>query len=145
MKQYKVLTINPGSTSTKIALFEGENCLYSKNVSHDAGELDKFPMPSDQLPYRRDMILSLLDEAGVKLDDVDVFVGRGGGLLAMEGGTYAITDLVLERKGDGSQSAGCRRDAGYRQNDRNQGCKPHDPPARAEPEGDGDPAQQGCP
>lgn len=96
MKQYKVLTINPGSTSTKIALFEGENCLYSKNVSHDAGELDKFPMPSDQLPYRRDMILSLLDEAGVKLDDVDVFVGRGGGLLAMEGGTYAITDLVLE-------------------------------------------------
>lgn len=96
MKQYKVLAINPGSTSTKIALFQGEECLYTKNVSHDAGELDKFPMPSDQLPYRRDMILALLDEAGITLDDVDVFVGRGGGLLAMEGGTYAITDLVLE-------------------------------------------------
>lgn len=96
MGQYKVFTINPGSTSTKIALFSGEECLFSKNVSHDAGELDKFPMPSDQLPYRRDMILALLDEAGVSLEDVDVFVGRGGGLLAMEGGTYAITDLVLE-------------------------------------------------
>ena len=60
MKNYKVLTLNPGSTSTKIALFEGEECLYSKNVSHDAGELEKFASLSEQLPYRRDMILSLL-------------------------------------------------------------------------------------
>lgn len=96
MGQYKVFTINPGSTSTKIALFQGEECLYTKNVSHDAAELDKYAMPSDQLPYRRDMILALLEEAGIKLDDVDVFVGRGGGLLAMEGGTYAISDLVLD-------------------------------------------------
>lgn len=53
MKNYKVLTLNPGSTSTKIALFEGEECLYSKNVSHDAGELEKFASLSEQLPYRR--------------------------------------------------------------------------------------------
>ena len=96
MKNYKVLTLNPGSTSTKIALFEGEECLYSKNVSHDAGELEKFASLSEQLPYRRDMILSLLKEANVSLEDVDVFVGRGGGLLAMEGGTYEVTDLMLD-------------------------------------------------
>lgn len=96
MKQYKVLTINPGSTSTKIALFEGEECLYSKNVSHDAGELDKYKSISEQLPYRRKMILDLLEEANVSLDDVDVFVGRGGGLLAMEGGTYQVTELMLD-------------------------------------------------
>ncbi len=96
MKDYKVLAVNPGSTSTKIALFEGDKCLFSKNVSHDAKELEKFKSMSEQLPYRRDMILALLGEAGIKLDDVDVFVGRGGGLLAMEGGTYAVTDLVLE-------------------------------------------------
>lgn len=96
MKQYKVLTINPGSTSTKIALFEGETCLYTQNVSHDANELAQYATISDQLPYRRNMILDLLEEAGVKLDDVDVFVGRGGGLLAMEGGTYDVTELMLE-------------------------------------------------
>lgn len=81
MSNYKILTINPGSTSTKIALFQGEECTFSKNVSHDAAELDKFQSLSDQLPYRRDMILNLLEEADISLDDVDVFVGRGGGLL----------------------------------------------------------------
>ena len=96
MSEYKILAINPGSTSTKIALFQGEECLYSKNVSHDAAELDKFRNLTEQLPYRRDMILSLLKEAGITLDDVDVFVGRGGGLLAMEGGTYEIDAKLLE-------------------------------------------------
>lgn len=96
MKQYKVLTINPGSTSTKIALFQGEECLYSKNVSHDAKELASYGSIADQLPYRRTMILELLEGAGISLEDVDVFVGRGGGLLAMEGGTYKVTDLMLE-------------------------------------------------
>lgn len=96
MKKYKVLALNPGSTSTKIALFDGEECLFSKNVSHGAGELEKFATLSEQLPYRRDMILSLLKEANVSLEDVDVFVGRGGGLLAMEGGTYEVTDLMLD-------------------------------------------------
>ena len=96
MKQYRVLTINPGSTSTKIALFEGENCLFSKNVAHDASELAKFKTIPDQLPYREKTILDLLAQEDVDLSTVDVFVGRGGGLLAMEGGTYAVTELLLE-------------------------------------------------
>ena len=96
MKKYKVFTINPGSTSTKIALFEGENCVFSKNVSHDASELAKFASIPEELPYRRDMILKLLEESGVSLEDVDVFVGRGGGLLSVEGGTYRVTELMLE-------------------------------------------------
>lgn len=96
MASYKILAINPGSTSTKIGLFQGEECLFSKNVSHDAAELDKYANLADQLPYRRDMILSLLDEAGVTIDDCDVFVGRGGGLLAVEGGTYEVTETLLD-------------------------------------------------
>ncbi len=96
MKEYKVLAINPGSTSTKIALFQGEKCLYTQNVSHDANELAQYETISAQLPYRRNMILDLLKEAGVSLEDVDVFVGRGGGLLAMEGGTYEVDALMLE-------------------------------------------------
>ena len=96
MKPYKVLTINPGSTSTKIALFEGEECLYSQTVSHEAKELEQYASMSEQLPYRRDTVLNLLKEAGIGLEEVDVFVGRGGGLIAMEGGTYGVTDLMLE-------------------------------------------------
>ena len=93
---YKIFAINPGSTSTKIAMFDGETCLFSKNVAHDAAELGKFKTMSDQLPYRRDMILDIVRENGQTLEDVDVFVGRGGGLLSVEGGTYNLSDLVLE-------------------------------------------------
>ena len=74
MKPYKVLTINPGSTSTKIALFEGEECLYSQTVSHEAKELEQYASMSEQLPYRRDTVLNLLKEAGIGLEEVDVFV-----------------------------------------------------------------------
>ena len=95
MKHYKVLAMNPGSTSTKIALFQDEQCVYSENVSHDAAELARFATIPDQLPYRRDMILKLLKEAKIALEEIDVFVGRGGGLLAMEGGTYAVSELML--------------------------------------------------
>lgn len=92
----KILTINPGSTSTKIALFEGEQALFTANVSHDAAELARYPSISDQLPYREQTIRALLDKDGVSLDGLSAVVGRGGGLIAMEGGVYAIDDLLLD-------------------------------------------------
>lgn len=92
----KILTINPGSTSTKIALFEGEKALFTANVSHDAAELAKYPSISDQLPYREQTIRALLAENGVSLDGLSAVVGRGGGLIAMEGGVYAIDELLLD-------------------------------------------------
>ena len=93
---HRIFAINPGSTSTKIALFDGEECLFSKNVAHDAAELGKFKDMPAQLPYRRDMILSILKDNGISLEGVEAFAGRGGGLLSVEGGTYEITDLILE-------------------------------------------------
>ncbi|MCI2049569.1 MAG: butyrate kinase [Lachnospiraceae bacterium] len=93
---YRVFAVNPGSTSTKIALFDGEECLFSRNVSHEAEKLAEFGTVAEQLPYRRDMILELLKENGISLEGVDAFVGRGGGLLSMEGGVYEIDGLVLE-------------------------------------------------
>ena len=80
MGSHKIFAVNPGSTSTKIALFQDDTCLYSKNVSHDAEELAKYESLSQQLPYRRDTILDLLDKAGVSLEDVEVFVGLYSGL-----------------------------------------------------------------
>lgn len=98
----KILTINPGSTSTKIALFEGETALFTANVSHDAAELAKYPSISDQLPYREQTIRALLAENGVSLDGVSAVVGRGGGLIAMEGGVYAIDALLLDHAARGA-------------------------------------------
>lgn len=92
----KVFTINPGSTSTKIALFEDDKCAFSKNVAHAAEALAQYKGISDQLPYRMDTIQALLAESGVSLEDIDAVVGRGGGLIAMEGGTYQVDELILD-------------------------------------------------
>lgn len=93
---YRILTINPGSTSTKVGCFEGETCLFTVNVSHDAAKLKEFATISDQMPYRKETILSKLDEAGIDLSTIDAYVGRGGGLLSVEGGTYAVNDIMLD-------------------------------------------------
>lgn len=81
MKAYKIFAINPGSTSTKIAMFEGDKEVFSKNVSHDASELKKYAEINDQLPYRKQTIMDELAAAGQSLEGVDAFVGRGGGLV----------------------------------------------------------------
>ncbi len=94
-RKYKVLAINPGSTSTKIGLFQGGACLFSKTVEHDAQILQTFETLSDQLPYRRDTILEQLREHDIDLSDVDAYVGRGGGLMAVEGGVYNIGTILL--------------------------------------------------
>ena len=96
MKEYKIFTVNPGSTSTKIALFEGGKKLYSANVSHDAKVLSQYKTLGEQLTYRKETIEDLLNENNVDLNKLDACVGRGGGLLSMEGGTYEVDDLVLE-------------------------------------------------
>ena len=96
MSEYKILTINPGSTSTKIAIYEGTKKLFSENVSHDASELAKYAGISDQLPYREQTIRALLEKNGVSLKGVAAVVGRGGGLLAMEGGVYGMNEVLLD-------------------------------------------------
>jgi len=94
--EYRILTINPGSTSTKVGAFEGEKELFSMNVAHEASELAKFGGISAQLSYRKETILAALKEADIDLSTMDAFVGRGGGLLAVEGGTYEIGDILLD-------------------------------------------------
>ena len=80
MQSYKVFAINPGSTSTKIALFEGDREIFKKTVEHDADKLSEFATVADQLPYRVETILQVVKEQGVDISDCAAFVGRGGGL-----------------------------------------------------------------
>jgi butyrate kinase len=94
-KKYKIFAINPGSTSTKIALFENDKEIFSVNVSHDAAKLKEFPEISDQFSYRKETILSELAKKNISLKGIDAFVGRGGGLVGLEGGTYTINETLL--------------------------------------------------
>lgn len=93
---YRVLAINPGSTSTKVGLFEGTREIFVKNVSHDAQALAAYTTISEQLPLRRDSILTALRENNVEISDIDAFVGRGGGLVSVAGGVYEINEALLE-------------------------------------------------
>lgn len=92
----KILAINPGSTSTKIALFEGEKLLFKCNVAHDAETLSRYPDLETQMPYRRDTILKAVTEAGHTLEGCAAFSGRGGGLESCESGVYEVNEKMLE-------------------------------------------------
>ncbi|MCD8369040.1 MAG: butyrate kinase, partial [Clostridiales bacterium] len=96
MKTYKVFAINPGSTSTKIAMFEGDKTVFSRNVAHDAEKLKDFKEISDQFDYRKETILEELEKAGQTLEGVDAFSARGGGLVSVEGGVYSVGKQLLE-------------------------------------------------
>ena len=102
-----VLAVNPGSTSTKIALFRGREQIMKENVVHDAQKLAFYPLVSDQLDYRVETILEACRRAGVELSQCDAFVGRGGGLNPCEGGTYRVNETMLShaRRGGGNHPA----------------------------------------
>ena len=86
----KILAINPGSTSTKVSLFEDETSLFEKNLFHDSSVLLKFPDVADQIPFRRAVILDALKEEGVDPASIDAFSGRGDGCHTQLGGVVAI-------------------------------------------------------
>ncbi len=92
---YKILAINPGSTSTKVGYFEDDACVFAETVSHDAAKLALYDDLPQQMPYRRDTILEMLSLYALDLTQVDAFVGRGGGLLPLEGGVYSVNSIML--------------------------------------------------
>ncbi len=96
MKKYKIFALNPGSTSTKIAMFENETCIFQAKAEHSAEKLAQFPKIADQFEYRRDTILEEVARQGASLEGTDCFVARCGGVLPCEGGVYWVTDLVIE-------------------------------------------------
>lgn len=91
----KVLIINPGATSTKIAVYEEEKECMRRSVDHDAATIDRFEHVADQMPYRRDMILEILREEGYALRDFDAVCGRGGLFKHIPSGTYLVSDAVI--------------------------------------------------
>lgn len=92
----KLLIINPGSTSTKISVFEDEMVLFTQSVFHDAPELLRFKSTNDQIGMRRQVVLDALDAHGINIADIDVFVGRGGCACSQAEGVMVIDRSLYE-------------------------------------------------
>lgn len=93
---HRILSINPGSTSTKIALYEDEQPVFVEIIRHPAEEIARFGSIVDQYEFRRDVILNVLREKGVDLSTIDAVVGRGGVLPPVEGGVYRVNERMLD-------------------------------------------------
>lgn len=91
----KSLIINPGSTSTKIGVFEDETLLFEETLRHSTEEIAQYASIVDQKDFRKQIILDLLKEKDFDIRSLQVIVGRGGMLKPIPGGTYAVSDDLL--------------------------------------------------
>ncbi len=92
---YKILVINPGSTSTKIAVFNDDKAVFEKTLRHQGEELAPFANVAAQYEFRKDVIISLLEAEGIAID-FDIIVGRGGLLHPVLSGVYEVNEAMRE-------------------------------------------------
>ena len=93
---YKLLVINPGSTSTKIGIFEDETLLFDETLRHPTEEIAKYNLIVDQMDFRKQLILDFLKEKDFDIHQLSAVIGRGGLLKPIPGGTYKVSDALLE-------------------------------------------------
>jgi butyrate kinase len=92
---YKILSINPGATSTKVALYQDTKPMKVEVIRHLPDELSAFKHTLDQLDYRKELILKFLQRNDVKVSNLSAVVGRGGPFKSLESGTYVVNDKML--------------------------------------------------
>lgn len=104
---YRILVINPGSTSTKIAIYDNDLPVFEKTIRHNLETLNEFDHIIDQYQYRKQILLNSLDIEGFNLSKLDAVCGRGGLLRPIEGGTYRVNSIMLDdlRSGFGGEHA----------------------------------------
>jgi len=91
-----ILVINPGSTSTKIAVFRGVQSMFQKNIIHSEEEVSKFEKISDQFEFRKEVILKELKDNEVDLDCIEIVMGRGGLIKPVPSGVIAVNERLKE-------------------------------------------------
>jgi butyrate kinase len=109
---YRILAINPGSTSTKLAVYEGEKCIFTYSVKHDVNEIQKFDKIIDQYQFRYEAIMEALKSANIKVSELSAVVGRGGMLKPIESGTYYVNKDMINYihqapRGEHASNLGC--------------------------------------
>ncbi|NLY45524.1 MAG: butyrate kinase [Tissierella sp.] len=93
---YKILVINPGSTSTKIGVFDDEELVFEETIRHSVEELAEFDKINEQNEFRKNVIIKTLEKNNIDINELNAVVGRGGLLKPIEGGTYLVNDKMLE-------------------------------------------------
>jgi len=111
MEDFRILAINPGSTSTKIAVFLNNNPVFVKSMSHSGEELSGFDRVTDQHSFRKEIIYKELQEAEIDLSEIRAVVGRGGMLKPISSGVYEVNeamkyDLIHSMVGDHASNLG---------------------------------------
>lgn len=96
---HRILVINPGSTSTKVAVYESEQPLFVETLRHSSEELAQFPNVLDQYAFRLNSVLDQLEAASVPLERLSAVVGRGGLLRPIPSGTYTINKAMVNELG----------------------------------------------
>ena len=94
---YRVLAINPGSTSTKFAVYDGENQVFANTLNHSVEELSKFKSIMDQFEMRKNEVEKALKENNIELKSINTVVGRCGGLPPVKSGAYLINEEMIDR------------------------------------------------
>ncbi|MDO5663760.1 MAG: butyrate kinase [Bacteroidia bacterium] len=109
--QPRILAINPGSTSTKVAVYKGDNVIFLKTIRHSAEELSQFKKIADQYEFRKNIIYDELKNADIKLDLIKIVIGRGGIVKPIVSGVYRINDamkkdLIEAKRGEHASNLG---------------------------------------
>ncbi|PWW30489.1 butyrate kinase [Cytobacillus oceanisediminis] len=94
-QEHRILVINPGSTSTKIGVFDNEISVLEKTLRHDSDVINSFENIIDQYEFRKKTILETLDHEGINISKLSAVCGRGGLLRPIEGGTYSVNEAML--------------------------------------------------
>lgn len=98
---HKILAINPGSTSTKFAVYFDEKCVLNKTIRHSLDDLFQYNSVTDQFDYRKGLIIETLVENGIDVDSIKIVIGRGGLTYPVESGIYRVNHLMLQHVREG--------------------------------------------
>lgn len=110
--KFKILAINPGSTSTKIAVYLDKEPVFNKSIRHDTKTISTFDRIIDQYEFRKEAILNTLKDNNIDILEFDAIVGRGGMLKPIKGGTYLVNDSMIQYvkdapRGEHASNLGC--------------------------------------
>ncbi|WP_066892265.1 butyrate kinase [Clostridium nigeriense] len=94
---YNILAINPGSTSTKIALYENDKEILCKSLEHSIEEIEKFNSIQDQFDMRKNKVITFLKSNGYDINKLSAVVGRGGMVPKVSSGAYKVNDIMVNR------------------------------------------------
>jgi butyrate kinase len=98
---HRILAINPGSTSTKFAVYFDRECVLSKTIRHSMDELMRYKNVTDQFDFRKGLIIDALMDEGIEVDSIKLIIGRGGLTYPLESGVYRVNHLMLKHVREG--------------------------------------------